>query len=52
LEKFTLIFEGLDKPRKHFDLVEDIPEPGGFIIKRNKSDVYDIFIKMKLPAAS
>ena len=40
---FTLIFNGLPKDCDQFDLVEDIPEPGGFIvrnIKRNNSDVY------------
>ena len=40
---FTLIFEGLPKSCTSFDLVEQIPEPGGFIVKniaRNKSDVY------------
>jgi hypothetical protein len=40
---FTLIFEGLDKGCESFDLLEDIPEPGGFFIKnigRNKSDIY------------
>ena len=41
--RFTLIFEGLDKSCKIFDLLEDIPEPGGFNIKnitRNTTDVY------------
>ena len=41
--RFTLVFTGLPKGCKQFDLVEDIPEPGGFIvrnIKRNNSDVY------------
>jgi len=40
---FTLIFSGLPKDCEYFDLIEDIPEPGGFIIndiKRNNSDVY------------
>jgi len=40
---FTLIFSGLPKDCEFFDLIEDIPEPGGFIIndiKRNNSDVY------------
>jgi len=40
---FTLIFSGLPKEGESFDLIEDIPEPGGFIIndiKRNNSDVY------------
>jgi hypothetical protein len=41
--RFTLIFEGLDKDCKIFDLLEDIPEPGGFQVSniaRNKTDVY------------
>jgi len=40
---FTLVFEGLDASCRTFDLVEDIPEPGGFEvygISRNKEDVY------------
>lgn len=40
---FTLIFSGLPKDCESFDLIEDIPEPGGFVIndiKRNNSDVY------------
>ena len=40
---FTLIFEGLDKNCLLFDLLEDIPEIGGFKfenIKRNDTDVY------------
>lgn len=40
---FTLIFTGLPKDCKQFDLIENIPEPGGFIIKdieRNNADVY------------
>ncbi|MGE5521525.1 MAG: hypothetical protein ACM3VS_16485 [Candidatus Dadabacteria bacterium] len=40
---FTLVFEALDKGCDRFDLLEDIPEPGGFFIKdvnRNKTDVY------------
>jgi hypothetical protein len=46
--RFTLIFEGLDKECKIFDLLEDIPEPGGFSIKsihRNKTDVYWVTIE-------
>ncbi|WP_334126919.1 hypothetical protein [Empedobacter brevis] len=42
---FTLIFNGLPKSCKSFDLVEIIPQVGGFEyrkIKRNKSDVYHI----------
>ncbi len=42
---FTLIFEGLPKSCTQFDLVEEIPQAGGFEyrnIKRNQSDVYHI----------
>ena len=45
---FTLIFTGLPKNCKQFDFIEDIPEPGGWIvnnIERNKSDVYLIDIQ-------
>jgi hypothetical protein len=41
--KFTLVFEGLDKDCLLFDLLEDIPQEGGFHlenIERNKTDVY------------
>ena len=44
---FTLVFSGLPKSCKMFDLVEEIPQSGGFYhgkIKRNKSDVYSIRI--------
>ncbi|RYY87988.1 MAG: hypothetical protein EOO15_10335 [Chitinophagaceae bacterium] len=44
-ERFTLVFEGLDRNCLLFDLFEDIPEPGGFYIEnieRNKSDVYHV----------
>lgn len=40
---FTLLFEGLEKDCKQFDLLEDIPESGEFFvpgIKRNETDVY------------
>ncbi len=40
---FTLVFEGLDKNCLLFDLLEDIPQSGGFHIEnieRNKQDVY------------
>lgn len=40
---FTLIFSRLPKACKEFDLIEQIPESGGFFIKgikRNKIDVY------------
>ena len=42
---FTLIFQALPKDCTVFDLVEDIPEPGGFFasnIKRNELDVYHL----------
>ncbi len=42
---FTLIFSRLPKSCKEFDLIEKIPEAGGFElrnIQRNKSDVYII----------
>lgn len=42
---FTLIFEGLSKECALFDLVEVIPQAGGFEYKnivRNNSDVYSI----------
>ena len=40
---FTLIFTGLPRHCKQFDLIEKIPEEGGFVIKnieRNNTDVY------------
>jgi hypothetical protein len=42
---FLLIFSSLPKSCVLFDLVEDIPQPNGFLVKgirRNKSDVYRI----------
>lgn len=42
---FTLVFERLPDHCKNFDLVEVIPEEGGFIasnIQRNQSDVYHL----------
>ncbi len=42
---FTLIFEGLSKQCGMFDLVEEIPQAGGFEsrnIMRNSSDVYHV----------
>lgn len=44
---FLLIFSGLPKSCLSFDLVEDIPQPGGFFIQdiqRNQTDVYHIDI--------
>jgi hypothetical protein len=43
--KFTLIFSALPKSCTHFDLIEQIPESGGFCyknIKRNTTDVYHL----------
>ena len=40
---FTLYFEGLSKSCTGFDLIEIIPQPGGFIVSnipRNKADIY------------
>lgn len=45
---FTLIFSGLPKRCKYFDMIEKIPEPGGFEVKnipRNRTDVYNIVIR-------
>lgn len=42
---FTLIFEGLSRDCTVFDLIEDIPQEGGFEfrnIARNKMDVYHV----------
>jgi hypothetical protein len=42
---FTLIFEGLSRECKVFDLVEIIPQEGGFEVRdivRNNSDVYNV----------
>jgi hypothetical protein len=44
---FLLIFSGLPKPCRRFDLREEIPQPGGFLvtnIQRNETDVYHITI--------
>jgi hypothetical protein len=44
---FTLVFSGLPKDCKTFDLKEEIPEDGGFLVKgivRNSSDVYRVKI--------
>lgn len=45
--QFTLIFSGLPKGCKYFDLIESIPEPGGFVVRnipREKSDVYNLIL--------
>lgn len=42
---FTLFFEGLSKGCTSFDLIEEIPQPGGFVVKgisRNQQDVYRV----------
>src|SRR5262245_35369040 len=42
---FLLIFSGLPKSCQMFDLLEDIPQAGGFHVKdisRNQTDVYHI----------
>ena len=44
---FTLIFSGLPHSCKSFDLIENIPEPGGFFVEnisRNNLDVYNVDI--------
>lgn len=45
IHAFLLIFSGLPKSCKAFDLIEEIPQPGGFHVKniqRNEQDVYHI----------
>ncbi len=42
---FTLVFEGLSKDCRSFDLIEFIPQAGGFEvfnIPRNQTDVYHV----------
>lgn len=44
---FTLLFKGLPKGCTSFDLIEEIPESGGFEhknIKRNIADIYKVMI--------
>ena len=46
---FLLIFSALPKSCALFDLVEEIPQPGGFLvknIKRNQTDVYHVNIPL------
>lgn len=46
--RFTLIFTGLPRNCRSFDLVEKIPEPGAFIyehIQRNVTDIYLLQMK-------
>lgn len=43
--QFTLIFTGLPKDCQRFDMVEMIPQEGGFFvadIERNEMDVYEV----------
>lgn len=45
---FTLIFEGLSKECAVFDLIEQIPQEGGFEVTgilRNNSDVYTVSVE-------
>ena len=45
--RFTLLFSPLPKTCEFFDLVEDIPQEGGFLvqnIRRNKTDVYHVTV--------
>ena len=45
---FLIIFSSLPKSCKQFDLVEEISQPGGFVVKnipRNETDVYHVEIK-------
>jgi hypothetical protein len=45
---FLLIFSSLPKSCTQFNLLEEIPQPGGFFVKdivRNESDVYHIEIQ-------
>jgi len=44
---FLLVFSGLPKSVKLFDMVEEIAEPGGFFVQdisRNETDVYHLNI--------
>lgn len=46
--EFTLIFQALPKACTAFDLIEEIPESGGFKasnIKRNSRDIYRVVLK-------
>ncbi len=45
IHNFILIFSALPKSCSSFDLVEEIPQPGGFVVKaiqRNARDVYHV----------
>ena len=46
--RFTLIFSALPKSCRTFDLLESIPEPGGFRVNgiiRNNTDVYNVTLE-------
>jgi hypothetical protein len=45
VHNFILVFSALPKSCAQFDLIEEIPQPGGFIVKnihRNPRDVYHV----------
>jgi len=45
---FLLIFPSLPKSCKLFDMIEEISQPGGFVVKnipRNETDVYHVDLK-------
>jgi hypothetical protein len=47
LYRFLLIFDALPRGCSAFDLVEEIPQPGGFHVEgivRNQTDVYHVDI--------
>ena len=47
VHNFILVFSALPKSCVLFDLVEEIPQPGGFVINnihRNSTDVYHVVI--------
>ena len=47
VHNFILVFSALPKTCVLFDLIEEIPQPGGFVvanIQRNTSDVYHVAI--------
>jgi hypothetical protein len=47
LHRITLVFSGLHQNCKQFDLVEDIPEKGAFVVRnitRNQLGVYEVQI--------
>lgn len=46
--RFTLIFSALPKSCTHFDLIEQIPQAGGFAFRnivRNSTDVYHLILQ-------